>query len=213
MKPPRRSLASRVIPFVVVYLGGAATSAVLAIAGGGSGELVPSAADAAPLQSIARRVEASREQPLPPDARPEDLRVAPVVVSLPGRPAPLVLDESSRVLTDLSERGSIVPMSAIVRRRPSAPRLDPAQIRGTVASNMSGLRRCYERVTRRQGDAQEEHLQVELRITGGEVRSASVSGASSALLERCVTSAVRSWRFPEGSAQVSLPVRLRPREG
>jgi hypothetical protein len=98
-------------------------------------------------------------------------------------------------------------------RRSAGPALEPSQIRGVLASHMPALRRCYERASRRQGFGAEERIQLELQITRGSVQSANVSGASSSALQQCVSSAARTWQFPEGSAQVSLPVRLRPREG
>jgi hypothetical protein len=84
-------------------------------------------------------------------------------------------------------------------------------IRDVVTRSMPGLRRCYEHSVRRAGSPLEESLTLELHVSGGTVRTATVRGAQSPGLASCLESTARRWSFPVGYAVVSVPVRLRPR--
>jgi len=222
-----------VISYTAVYLFGVATSSAVVLVDVDARAGLTAAAAALPVSRL--RTQGPTPAPSPDVQGPSAVAPTPVriplsVIQLAGEPmatepgalaAGAPLEASGRVMVLEDTRSAPGELRSVARRersvgfgpaRSPGPPLDDRQVRGVVSSHMPAIRRCYERVSRRAGFGSEERLELELQIARGVVRSAVVTGASSGQLGQCIQSSAQRWRFPEGSARVAVPLRLRPDE-
>ena len=110
---------------------------------------------------------------------------------------------------------SPVPAGAAVPTRRQPPGgVDPAKTQLVVRSHLSEIQRCYERGKMDDPDLR-GRVTVRIAISAnGAVSDAGIDGSTlgNGGVEGCMTSAVRSWKFPAptaGGAVISYPFNLR----